>query len=107
MDELLPYKLFMYEQGHHLVVLRPEQIIGFTTQRYGSYPAGPGVQDTRTWGVKLSTRDGQGSMVVDFGDCDAGRDSALTFVRVLREFLEQDAARNSHNASLRKGKING
>lgn len=104
MDDFLPYKLFTYVNGDHHIVLRPEQVIAFATGRLGSYPAVPGVQDTRSWGVRLNTRDGQGQISVDFGD---DRNAMLEFIHNLRTFIEQDAVRNTHNAALRKGKVNG
>lgn len=99
------YKLFEYDADGCFCTLRPEQFVGIALVRPGPYPGSPNVQDDRTWAVKIVLK--EGFMTVPFDDGEFGERSAKRFCRTLREFIEMDAARNTHNAVLRKGNTHG
>jgi hypothetical protein len=98
-----PYRLFTYDDQDVSCILRPEQFIGAAAIK-------PGFHESITvgdidWAAKIVLKDG--SMTLQFG---FGRGAELRcrgFLNKLREFMEEEALRNAHNAVMRKGKTNG
>jgi hypothetical protein len=99
----MPYRLFSYTDADVACLLRPEQFVGLHVTRPSANMHNAGYD--RKWVVEVRLKDNILPLNFGFGADSEGRVSR--FISSLRDFLEEDALRNSHNAVMRKGKTNG